>query len=77
MSMSNSKGQSMQEPLLTPSDLALRWSVSRQTLTNWRSRGKGPVYVKLGKGATARIRYRLGDIERFESDFSIEGRTEH
>lgn len=75
--MSNLKARSMQEPLLTPSDLAFRWSVSVQTLTNWRNLKKGPVYVKLGKGCTARIRYRLGDIERFESDFSIEGRTDH
>jgi hypothetical protein len=48
-----------------------------QTLANWRAKSKGPVFIKLGKGATAAIRYRLGDIERFESDFTFEGRTDH
>lgn len=71
------KAARTQDPLLTASDLAHRWAVSVQTLANWRAKSKGPVFIKLGKGATAAIRYRLGDIERFEMDFTFEGRTDH
>lgn len=48
--------------LLTPADLATRWSLSVQTLRLWRSDQMGPAFVKLG----SRVRYRLEDVEAFE-----------
>ena len=66
----------MNEPLLTPEQLAARWSVSKHTLAVWRARGRGPNFVRLGRSQNALVRYRLGDVERFEMDFSVEGRTE-
>ncbi len=34
------------------------------TLANWRAQGKGPAFVKLGRG----VRYRLDDLETWVSD---------
>lgn len=49
--------------LLTPDDLAARWRMTSCTLSQWRWNGKGPPYIKMGKG----ILYDLEVIERFES----------
>lgn len=51
------------EILLTTKDLAHRWQVNAGSLANDRSAGRGVPYVKIG-GA---VRYRLHDVERFES----------
>jgi hypothetical protein len=48
--------------LLTDAQLAVRWQLSRGTLANQRSQGRGPAYLKLA----GRIRYRLSDIEAYE-----------
>lgn len=34
--------------LLSPQQLAWRWSCSEKTLQRWRTLGIGPVFVKLG-----------------------------
>ena len=44
------------------SELAARWRISPRTLEQWRWRGKGPQFLKLG----GRVVYRLSDIEEFE-----------
>lgn len=51
-------------PILTPDQLAARWSTSRSYLANLRSQGKGCPYVKLGR----RVVYRQKDVERYEMD---------
>ena len=51
-------------PLLTPEQLALRWSTSRSYLANLRSQGKGCPYVKLSR----RVMYRSEDVLRYEKD---------
>jgi predicted DNA-binding transcriptional regulator AlpA len=48
--------------LLTDAQLAARWQLSRGTLANQRSQGRGPAYVKLA----GRVRYRRSDIEAYE-----------
>jgi len=48
--------------LLTDAQLAARWQLSRGTLANQRSQGRGSAYLKLA----GRIRYRLSDIEAYE-----------
>jgi predicted DNA-binding transcriptional regulator AlpA len=53
--------------LLTPEQLAKRWSVSAGTLANWRYKRTGPDYVRLG-GGKGMVRYRLTDIERWEKE---------
>ena len=55
------------EILLTTRDLAQRWQVHVGSLANDRSAGRGVPYVKIG-GA---VRYRLRDVESFESSCRI------
>ena len=43
--------------------LAERWLVSPRTLEQWRWKGEGPRFLKLG----GRVIYRLADIEAFEA----------
>jgi hypothetical protein len=48
--------------LLAEDHLAQRWLCSKSRLQKWRSAGRGPAYLKIGR----RILYRLADIEEFE-----------
>ena len=43
---------------VSPEDLAERLGNTPDTLANWRWRGDGPPYVRVGR----RIRYRLTDL---------------
>ena len=45
--------------LLIPEQAAAYLSVKLQTLANWRSEGRGPKFVRVGK----LIRYRLGALD--------------
>jgi len=49
---------------LDQNDLAARWNLSPRTLEQWRWRGVGPRYLKLG----GRVIYRLSDVEAFETE---------
>lgn len=49
---------------LDQNDLAERWILSPRTLEQWRWRGVGPRYLKLG----GRVIYRLADVEAFEAE---------
>ena len=53
---------------LRPGDLADRWGVSPGTLANWRVRGEGPTFIKIG----GMVRYALADVIEHETA----GRTE-
>ncbi len=57
--------------ILTPQQLAERWSMSVGTLQNWRLKGKGPSYIKLGEGRATKVLYRLDDIVEFENQTII------
>lgn len=56
----------MMHEFLTIDDLVLRWrgAVSRGTLGNWRVKGKGPAYRKIGQS----VLYRISDVEAFENE---------
>lgn len=47
---------------LTPKELATRWKMHPTSLGNWRVKGKGPRYIKLGW----RVLYLLADVEAYE-----------
>jgi len=49
------------DELLTPEEAAAYLRKSEQTLANWRSRGKGPTYIKVEGG----VRYRDSDLKRY------------
>ena len=51
--------------ILTPAELAAEYRLAERTLANWRARGEGPRFLKLGKRA---VRYRRADIEAFIAD---------
>lgn len=48
--------------LLTPQQLAARWSVSEKTLERWRTLGSGPVFIKLA----SRVLYAIGEVQAHE-----------
>lgn len=50
-------------------DLAKRWGMSVKTLQNWRTKGIGPKWEKIGRS----VRYRLRVILAYEKAFSSGG----
>ncbi len=52
----------MSEIFLTSNQLAKRWVIRTETLSQWRWNGRGPQYVKIGR----RVLYRLEDVLGFE-----------
>jgi hypothetical protein len=50
--------------LLDTQQLSRRWNLSPRSLERYRMNGEGPRYLRVG-GA---VRYRLADIEAFESE---------
>lgn len=55
--------------LLTEQEAAKRLGLSRYTMQQWRFRGRGPVYIKLGGKA---IRYSKNAIDDFIGSCVVE-----
>jgi len=51
----------MDTTILDEKQAAKRLFARPDTLRKWRTRGKGPVYLKL----SGKVRYRLDDLEKF------------
>lgn len=51
--------------ILSPSDMVNEYPWSLGTLSDWRSNGKGPAFMKLGEGRRANVYYRREDVEAF------------
>ena len=49
---------------MTQTELAKRWQISEATLERWRTEAGGPLFLKLGN----QVRYRVRDVEAFESE---------
>jgi predicted DNA-binding transcriptional regulator AlpA len=49
--------------LLTPEQVAEMLQVHPGTLENWRVRGEGPAFVKLGNRRRSPVRYPRKDVE--------------
>lgn len=58
----NRERDAVARPYLDERELAERWGVSVRTLQDWRWRGTGPRFTKLG----ALVRYAVSDIEAYE-----------
>jgi predicted site-specific integrase-resolvase len=52
------------KPSFNENQLAERWTLSVKTLQDWRRKGTGPAYLKLGKA----IRYPHEVVEKYESE---------
>lgn len=57
------------KPSLTENQLADRWGLSVKTLQDWRRKGKGISYLKLGKA----IRYPHETVEKYEAEHMAGG----
>lgn len=51
--------------LLTTAEAAALLRVQPVTLRQWRHRGRGPRFVRLGPSASSHVRYRRGELERW------------
>lgn len=52
----------MADRFLCQKQLAKRWGISHRTLENWRYRGHGLPFLKLG----SKVFYRIEDVEAYE-----------
>ncbi len=53
--------------MLTTNEAAARLNLKPNTLRQWRYRGCGPVFYRMGDGPGAHCRYRAGDLEEWIS----------
>lgn len=61
--------------LLTPVELAQRWRMTVGALSNWRVKGRGPAFIKMGEGRNTKVLYRLNDVEAYEAKHMKGART--
>lgn len=58
--------ENLTEAYFTPKALAQRWNITLHTLEQWRWKGRGPHFFKLGKC----VRYPKAEIERIEENLT-------
>ncbi len=59
---------------LTTGQLAKRWMLTIGTLQQWRSKGLGPAFVKIGRQRSHSIFYRLPDVLEYENKHTVKAR---
>lgn len=59
--------------LLHPKNVAQRYGITPETLSNWRREGKGPKYIRLGNGPRPRIMYQITDLLAWEETMCKRG----
>lgn len=52
-------------PLQTANQVAVQLTITIDTLARWRRLGKGPKFLKFGRGRSAVVRYRPEDVDAF------------
>lgn len=52
----------MKKQHLSTSELAARWGMAPGTLVNWRMKGRGPKFLKVGWS----VRYVMKEVEKWE-----------
>jgi len=58
--------------LLTPRETGRALGVSVHTLANWRAAGRGPAFLRIGRG---RVRYREVDLSAFVAGHLVHPRV--
>lgn len=61
------KSENTNPTMLTQEQLAARLVVEENTLEDWRMKGVGPTFIKLGFAKNSPIRYRFEDVEAWEA----------
>lgn len=61
-----------QNELLTPDQVSEILKVTVGTLENWRFKGYGPKYIKLGNTRRSPVRYRRKDVDGWVASVSGE-----
>ena len=61
-----------QERMLTDEQAAEFLGMAKQTLRNWRTFGRGPDYLKMGRS----VRYKLSSLQRFTDERTIKARQQ-
>jgi hypothetical protein len=55
-------------PYLTRREAAEVLRLKESTLRTWATNGRGPGFMRLGEGRSARVRYPASEVARFASD---------
>lgn len=66
--MSLDKNALYRNQLLSVDEVSALLCVPESTLNNWRVRGIGPAYIKLGQGEKAKVRYSVVDIDAYVAE---------
>lgn len=53
------------DELISPKEVAAILRVHYVTLSEWRGKGTGPAFIKLGDGIRAPVRYRSSDLYNY------------
>ena len=53
--------EDIKQEFYTPDEVAELLRVKKLTLANWRNKGKGPKYIKIGN----MVRYLIDDVKEF------------
>jgi len=75
--LSDVAAEPLDDPIYSETQVATLYNVSVKTLQAWRVTGKGPQFLKLGKGLRAAVRYRRSDLLRYLSDCVRSSTSEH
>lgn len=65
------------QTLLTTVEAARVLQLSPRSLERYRVSGEGPMYVKIGPGKNAPVRYRAGDLDNWLGKFRYESTSEY
>lgn len=60
--------------LMHPAEVAARYGMTPESLANWRYEGKGPQYIRLGRGRRPRVMYRVSDVLKWELENAAGGK---
>ena len=71
------KRAGIEQPDMTESELAELERVTVRTVREWRQRGTGPPYRKLGPGKSALVRYPVAQYRTWRESTIVESTAEH
>ncbi|MBM9621799.1 helix-turn-helix transcriptional regulator [Streptomyces zhihengii] len=58
--------------VLTTRQVAEEYGFAPQTLANWRWKGEGPSFIRIGNGVGAQVRYRRSAVETWLDKHTVQ-----